>query len=155
MTIRAFQAADAQAVSALIIRTMQTSNAKDYPPDMLQDVISRQTPADVLSRASWTHFYVAEESGEIVGCGAIGPYWDSQTESSLFSFFVAPERQGSGLGRAIMETLEQDAYFLRASRVEIPASITALGFYQKMGYTFKNGCDQPDSELLYRLEKRR
>ena len=128
MTIRAFQAADAQAVPALIIRTMQTSNAKDYPPDMLQDVISRQTPADVLSRASWTHFYVAEEAGEIVGCGAIGPYWDSQTESSLFSFFVAPERQGSGLGRAIMETLEQDAYFLRASRVEIPASITALGF---------------------------
>ena len=153
MRIRRFQTADARDVSALIIRTMRTSNAKDYPPDLLEEVISRQRTEDVLTRASWTHFYVAEEAGELIGCGAIGPYWDSASESSLFSFFVAPEQQGRGIGRAIMETLEADEFFLRASRIEIPASITALGFYQKMGYTFKKGCSRPDSERLYRLEK--
>ncbi|CUW06358.1 hypothetical protein PB1A_1203 [Leuconostoc inhae] len=46
-----------------------------------------------------------------------------------------------------------DEYFLRASRIEIPASKTALHFYQKMGYGFKNGIDKLDSEELYRLEK--
>jgi len=46
-----------------------------------------------------------------------------------------------------------DEYFLRASRIEIPASKTALPFYQKMGYDFKNGIDEIDSEELYRLEK--
>lgn len=155
MTIRPFQASDAQAVSALIIRTMRTSNAKDYPPALLEDVIARQTPEDVLQRAGWTHFYVAEEDGHIIGSGAIGPFWGSETESCLFSFFVAPERQGTGVGRAILETLERDDYFLRAERIEIPASITALNFYRKMGYTFKNGMAQTDSDLLYRLEKRR
>lgn len=155
MHIRPFQPADAEAVSALIIHTLRSSNAKDYPPQMLEDVIARQTPADVLTRAGWTHFYVAEEGGALVGCGAVGPYWGSETESSLFSFFVAPAQQGRGVGRAIMQTLEQDPYFLRARRVEIPASITALGFYQKMGYTFKNGNDRIDGERLYRLEKYR
>ena len=155
MTIRRFQASDAQAVSLLIVRTMRTSNAKDYPPDLLEEVISRQTPEDVLQRAGQTHFYVVEEKNGIIGCGAIGPYWDSETESCLFSFFVAPERQGTGVGRAIMQTLERDEYFLRADRVEIPASITALGFYQKLGYVFKDGNDRIDGDWLYRLEKRR
>jgi len=53
----------------------------------------------------------------------------------------------------IINTLEMDEYFLRASRIEIPASKTALPFYQKMGYDFKNGIDEIDSEELYRLEK--
>lgn len=52
-----------------------------------------------------------------------------------------------------METLESDEYFLRSKRVEIPASITALTFYQKMGYDFKNGVNEVDEEGLYRLEK--
>lgn len=71
---------------------------------------------------------MAEEDGQIVGCGAIGPYWGSETESSLFTIFVLPEYQGRGIGRAVIRTLEEDAFFLRARRVEIPASITGTPF---------------------------
>lgn len=49
--------------------------------------------------------------------------------------------------------LSQDEYFLRAKRVEVPASITAVDFYRKLGYHYKNGIDRPDEERLYRLEK--
>jgi hypothetical protein len=54
-----------------------------------------------------------------------------------------------------METLEKDEFFLRAKRIEIPASITACEFYKKFGYTYKNGVSVPDDEQLFRLEKRR
>lgn len=155
MQIRRFTEADADAVSELIVRTMRTSNAADYPEELLARVIERQRPEDVRFRASWTHFYVAEEAGQIIGCGAIGPYWGSETESSLFSFFVDPTVQRRGVGRAIMETLETDEYFLRAERVEIPASITGLPFYLAMGYAYKNGIAEPDEERLFRLEKNR
>ena len=73
----------------------------------------------------------------------------------MFTIFVLPEYQGKGIGRKIIETLEQDEYFLRAKRVEIPASITATPFYLKMGYTYKNGVTEPDEEQLLRLEKHR
>jgi len=35
------------------------------------------------------------------------------------------------IGRKIIETLEKDEYFLRAKRIEVPASITAVPFYKK------------------------
>ena len=155
MEIRRMTEADAQAVSDLIVRTLRVSNAKDYPAEMLEGIVRQMQPRDILERASWTHFYVAEENGGIAGCGAIGPYWGSEEESSLFTIFVAPECQGRGIGRKIVETLEADPFALRARRIEIPASITGLAFYQKLGYTFKNGIDKPDEERLYRLEKHR
>ena len=153
MKIRRFEPADARAVSDVIVKTLRISNTKDYPPEEMEELILYQQPADVMQRASWTHFYVAEEEGQIVGCGAIGPYWGREDESSLFTIFVLPERQGRGVGRKIVETLERDEYALRARRIEIPASITGLPFYRKMGYGFKDGVETPDGEGLYRLEK--
>ena len=54
-----------------------------------------------------------------------------------------------------MEALERDEYFLRAKRIEVPASITARDFYRKLGYSYKNGVASVDEELLYRMEKNR
>ena len=153
MTIRRLKEQDARAVSELIITTIRISNTRDYAPELMEELIRTQTPEHVLERASWTHFYVAEEAGRIVGCGAIGPYWGKQDESSLFSIFVRPDLQGKGIGKAIVETLEQDEFALRARRIEIPASITGLPFYRKLGYDFKDGNDRLDEEQLYRLEK--
>lgn len=79
----------------------------------------------------------------------------STTESILLTIFVLPEYQGKGIGRMIIQTLEQDEYFLRANRIEIPASITAVEFYRKMGYDYKNGVKESDDEQVIRLEKYR
>jgi N-acetylglutamate synthase-like GNAT family acetyltransferase len=155
MLIRKFAETDAKEVSDLIIRTLMISNTKDYPAEMMAELTRRMQPGDILERARRTHFYVAEENNVIVGCGAIGPYWDKTDESSLFTIFVLPENQGRGIGRRIVETLEKDEYALRAKRIEIPASITGLEFYKKLGYDYKDNVTVPDEEGLYRLEKYR
>ena len=142
-------------VSALIATTLRTTNSRDYSPEYIENDVQKLGPEQIKQRADWTHFYVVCDNDKIIGCGAIGPYWGKTQESSLFTIFVLPEYQGKGVGRTIIETLEQDEYFLRAKRIEIPASITALNFYKKMGYTHKPGYEQPDNELLYRLEKHR
>ena len=144
---------DAAEVSALIQKTLRTSNSKDYSEEYIERDVQLFTPEYVIQRAGWTHFYVVCMDSQIVGCGAIGSYWGKTDESSLFNIFVLPEHQGKGIGRAIIQTLEQDEYFLRARRIEIPASITACAFYRKMGYDYKNGVVQVDEEGLYRLEK--
>ena len=154
ITIRPFEAADAQAVSEVIIRTIRISNVGDYTAELMEELAKREGPEQVLARAQWTHCYVAQDGGRVIGCGAIGPYWGKTDESSLFSIFVLPEYQRKGVGRLIVETLEQDEYALRASRIEIPASITGTPFYLKLGYTYKNGVNTPDGEGLLRLEKR-
>jgi len=153
MFIRRFEEKDAAQVSALVIRALRITNAKDYSAEEMEELARRMQPEDILQRASWTHMYVAGDGDRLIGCGAIGPYWGKTDESSLFTIFVDPDCQGKGIGRAIVEALEQDEYGLRARRIEIPASITALGFYEKMGYRKKPGCEEPDEEQLYRMEK--
>lgn len=152
-TVRKFVDSDADEVSALIIKTLRTTNIKDYSEEFIENDVKMFSPEGVIERASWTHFYVICDGDTIVGCGAIGPYWGKEDESSLFNIFVLPEYQGKGVGRKIIETLELDEFFLRAKRVEIPASITACDFYRKLGYTYKNGIDVVDEEQLFRLEK--
>ena len=151
--IRRFEIKDASEVSKLIAKTLRTVNIKDYSKEFIEETVNSFTPDKIIERSEWTHFYVVCIDEKIVGCGAIGPYWDKTDESSLFNIFVLPEYQGNGIGKQIINTLENDEYFLRAKRIEIPASITACSFYIKMGYNYKNGIDQIDEEQLYRLEK--
>ncbi len=155
MNVRRFDPKDAEEVSALIATTLRTTNIKDYSPDYIEKIVAASRPQDLLERARWTHFYVVCDEGRLVGCGAIGPYWGKEDESSFFTIFVLPAYQGKGIGVEIIRTLERDAYFLRAKRVEIPASITATPFYRKLGYDYKNGVTEPDAEGLLRLEKYR
>ena len=152
-SVRRFQVSDAEGVSELIIKTLRTTNIKDYSLEHIENDAKAFTPDGVIKRASWTHFYVVCDKTRIVGCGAIGPYWGKEDESSLFNIFVLPDYQRKGIGREIIKTLEQDEYFLRAKRIEIPSSIKACEFYKKMGYTYKNGVDVIDEEQLFRLEK--
>ncbi len=155
MNIRKFQDMDADEVSALIITTLRTTNIKNYSSEYIENDVRILQPHNILERAKLTYFYVVCDEHKIIGCGAIGPYWGKEDESSLFTVFVLPEYQGKGIGRKIIGTLEQDEYFLRAKRIEIPASITGAPFYRKMGYNYKNGICVPDEEGLLRMEKYR
>ena len=152
-TVRRFCAEDADAVVAMIARNMREVNSKDYPPEFIEEEIRTLNKEWLLGRSQWTHAYVVCDGDTVVGHGAIGPYWGSETESCLFTIFVLPEYHGQGIGRAIIQTLEQDEFFLRANRVEIPASITAREFYRRMGYSYKNGVETPDEEGICRMEK--
>ena len=97
--------------------------------------------------------YVICEQDKIVGTGSIKHLDGSLTECALVTIFVLPEYQGQGIGRIIIDTLEQDELFLTSTRTEIGASITACQFYEKLGYTYKNNKKILDSHGLYTMEK--
>ena len=151
--IRRFQPEDAEETAQVIAQTLRISNSKDYPEAYIEANVASHTAEVLIQRAEEGHMYVVCEDANIIGCGAIAGYWGSTEESILLTIFVLPAYQGKGIGRQIIGTLEQDEYFLRASRIEIPASATAVEFYRKMGYDFKKNTVQPDEEGLYRLEK--
>ena len=153
MIIRKFKNEDSVELAEVIAKTLRTTISKDYSSEYIENDISFLTADKLIERSNWTNLYVVCEDEKIIGCGAIGSYWGKEDESSLFTIFVLPEYQGQGIGRKIMETLEQDDYFFRAKRIEIPASITAVKFYKKFGYDYKNGVNEIDDEQLYRLEK--
>lgn len=148
-----FKEEDATEIKLLIHRAMLETNIQDYTLESLQEDMKAIDEAMLIHRASFTHFYVFRDGSKIIGTGAIGPYWDSLTESSLFTIFVLPEYQGQGVGRLIIETLEKDGFYESADRVEVPASITAVNFYKQFGYKLKPGVTGPDEEGIIRMEK--
>ena len=153
VSARRITEADAEEVSRLVVRNFLEVNSKDYGLDAMKQLASVFTAEKILQTASYAHMYVFEWQEKIIGVGAISSFWGSETESILLTIFVQPELHGKSIGRQIVRTLENDELFARASRIEIPASITATEFYRKLGYDFKNGIKELDDEGHYRLEK--
>ena len=153
--IRRFQERDAAEVSAVIGEALRVSNAPDYPPEIIQEMLDLYVPANLLEQAGDEHLYVLLHGDRITGCGGIAPYMGSATESILVTVFVLPEYQGTGAGRRIMKALEEDPYFLRAERVVVHSSITARDFYRSLGYQYQDGVGAPDEEGCIHMEKQR
>ena len=152
LLIRLFNEADAEAVQNIIHRGLREINGKDYPAELIEEYCACFTLKKIKSQADSAHMYVAASGDKILGTGSIAPYWGSEKESILLTIYVLPEMIGQGIGTAIINALEQDEYFLRANRIEIPSSITSVKFYQKMGYAPKNGIE-PDKEGIVPMEK--
>ena len=153
LMIRKYQEQDAEAIVNIIRRNFLEVNVKDYGKEAMKKLAEHHDVNWFKGVASYANVYVFCIDDEIVGVGAISSFWGSLTESILLTIFVLPEMHGNGIGRRIIQTLEQDELFLRADRIEIPASITAVEFYRKQGYEYKNGVKELDEEGHYRLEK--
>ena len=155
VTVRRFAPADADEVQNIIHRGLREINGKDYPPKRIEEYCGYFTVDKIKSQAETAHMYVAvSDDGRVAGTGTIAPFWGSETESILLTVYILPDLIGQGIGTAIIHALEQDEYALRAKRIEIPSSVTAVNFYRKMGYGFKDG-GKPDEEGLIRMEKRK
>ena len=152
MLIRLFKESDTGAVQNIIHRGLREINGKDYPAELMEEYCNYFTLEKIKNQANSAHMYVAVSGDEIVGTGSIAPYWGSEKESILLTIYILPEMIGHGVGSAIINTLEQDEYFLRAERIEIPSSVTAVKFYEKLGYIPKNGVE-PDAEGIVPMEK--
>ena len=139
MEIRLINENEYGEVSKMIARSLENSAFAVFYPQCSVEYMKEILNAEgVEQRAKNSHFYVLLEEGSIVGCGAIAPYDGSCDESQLCNIFVDAGKQGKGFGKKIIETLEKDEYFLRAKRIEISASVSAIPFYRKLGYEHKN-----------------
>lgn len=161
--VKPYQKENAEEIVNLIIRNFREVNVKDYGEKAIEELVATHDVNWFRGVAEYANVYVfwkrstktlgANSEDKIVGVGSISSFWGSLTESILLTVFVLPELHGQGIGSYIIDTLESDELFLRAERIEIPASITAVEFYRKKGYDHKDGIKKLDDEQHYRLEK--
>ena len=127
MRIRAYESADANAVSQLIRTTMRISNSADYPMDRLQPLIDYFSPEKVDQLSRERVCLVAEEAGEIVGTGGL-------EDDELVTFFVNPGWQGRGIGSALLSAVEAVASTRGIRELKVGSSLAGAPFYQSHGY---------------------
>lgn len=125
--IRPANPQDAGAISRLIIATLHTSNAQDYPATVIAQVLQNFSPHAVRQLLNKRQVFVAQAANKILGTASL----DGHTVRSVF---VAPDNQGQGVGRQLMAELERQALASGATHLTVPASITAEGFYAHLGF---------------------
>jgi GNAT superfamily N-acetyltransferase len=144
--IRTFEPRDAEAVSALIRRTMRESNSRDYPLDRLQPLIDYFSPEKVLRLGRERVCLVAEVDRLPIGTAALDG-------AELATFFVLPERQGQGIGAQLLAAIEAHARALGIARLTVDASITGAAFYARMGYLRSGTEREGTAGVQIRMEK--
>ena len=80
-------------------------------------------------------FWVAEERGELVGCGALHVLWEDLAE--IRTVAVAPHALGRGVGHAIVDQLIAAARELGLSRIFVLTFETA--FFSRHGFVEIDG----------------
>ena len=125
--VRLAQPTDAEGISQVILAALRSSNARDYPADVIARVASNFTPEAVLQLLTRRTVLVALQDQQIVATAAL----DANVVRSVF---VNPALQGQGIGRQLMVDIEQRAREAGVTVLSVPSSLTAEPFYTKLGF---------------------
>jgi N-acetylglutamate synthase-like GNAT family acetyltransferase len=125
--IRRATAEDAAAISQVIIRSLRQSNAQDYLPEVIAQVEKSFTPEAVFALLSQRQVFVATLDHRVVATASL-------EGDVVRSVFVDPSHQAGGLGRQLMATIESIAIDAKIAVLRVPSSLTAEGFYSKLGF---------------------
>lgn len=119
---------DARAISQVIIAALRTTNTKDYSRDVIERVEKSFSPSAVADFIGKRIVFVTLQGQTVVGTASL----DGQVVRSVF---VDPQTHRQGIGRQLMSTVEQRATASGTMTLQVPSSITAERFYQKLGYS--------------------
>ncbi|KPN89874.1 GNAT family N-acetyltransferase [Pseudomonas nunensis] len=125
--IRLANPQDAAAISQVIIQSLRQSNAQDYSAEIIAQVETSFSTESILLLLSQRQVFVATLDHQVVATASLD-------HDIIRSVFVAPDHQGSGIGRQLMTTLQSVARDANIKILRVPSSITAEGFYLKLGF---------------------
>jgi putative acetyltransferase len=127
--VRAFVPADTGEIMRLFHDTVHAVNIRDYSAEQVAAWAPEYMDED-LWRGSLVahHTAVAEEDGQIVG------FADWEENGHLDRFYVHKDRQGAGVGTALLDAIENDARAHGVTHFHTEASITARPFFERRGY---------------------
>lgn len=141
--IRPIESADAKVV-AHIIRSVLTEHDFLFEGCSIHDPeVDDMHQAYHFDEKSVYYVLVHRDSGEVVGCGGIGPLKEAPGVCELRKLYFLPHARGSGQGRRMMQLCLQDAKRLgyKECYIETMASLEPAGhLYRRMGFELK--CSQ-------------
>ncbi|WP_298859383.1 GNAT family N-acetyltransferase [uncultured Gimesia sp.] len=87
---------------------------------------------DLTAETEYLHYGMIASS-RVIACALAIPV--SEIKMKIRQMTVAPQYQGQGTGRALLQNMELDFQQRGVALLELDARVTAVGFYEKLGYT--------------------
>ncbi len=148
-TIRGATPSDALGIAKVHVLTWQSAYKGLIPDSYLQTLsISNRTEnwtKQLEKPANGTCYFVAELEGEILGFSTVGKTGDRDLSSDvgeLYAIYVLPDKQGSGIGSALLEValdFLKNENFKSATLWVLEANHTSRGWYVSRGWQLEGG----------------
>ena len=126
--LRRFRLDDAPALIALFRDTVRRVNSRDYTPEQIAAWAPDEVDPKRTEVLADRYTIVAEEGDMIVG------FTDLEPDGHIDRFFVHADRQGVGVGRAMMAELAAEAGRAGLRRRFAEVSVTARPFFERQGF---------------------
>jgi ribosomal protein S18 acetylase RimI-like enzyme len=127
LNVRKFRATDLFAVKALIHRAIAACYPGYYCGEAIRFFGNYHNEQAIFHDAREGCTIVFERGGRIVGTGTLAG-------NEVKRVFVDPACQHEGVGRLIMEQLENLAAAAGVTLVKLDASLPSRSFYERLGY---------------------
>lgn len=128
-TIRAARLDDADAICAVHRASILGICSSRYSEREIAAWIGLLTPDKYLEPLRTLVMFVAESGGEVVGFGQLNPGL-----SLVQAVYVHPGSARNGVGRALLEHLEEAARQQGMTHLALDATLNAESFYERAGY---------------------
>jgi N-acetylglutamate synthase-like GNAT family acetyltransferase len=126
-SIRPASDGDVEAISQVIVSALRETNAGDYAPEVISRLEKNFSAAAVRDLMSKQKMFVAALGQQIVGTASLDG-------AMVRTFFVAPNAQGTGIGRPLLAEVESAARQAGIGTLVVQSSVTAEQFYVKLGF---------------------
>ncbi|MBF2072318.1 MAG: GNAT family N-acetyltransferase [Synechococcales cyanobacterium C42_A2020_086] len=146
--IRDWQPADRPMAAALIQSVLEEYRLSCEPEGADWDVMQ-------VESAYWAtggEFWVVEQQGRLVGTGGYYPIARGQKAVEIRKMYLLPEVRGQGLGRFLLQTLEQQIAKRGFQQIWIEtASVLkeAIKLYESSGYVPSTGVETARCDRVY------
>ena len=134
-----------------ILKTVEVSNSPDYLPSVIEYQLQTHYTMDWIRKQMQSRYFIVTLiEGKVVGTGSLD-------ENEIKAVFVDPSYQRRGVGRAMMEELEEYARTIGLKGVLLKSSITPYDFYKRLDYRLVEKLSeelQGDRIVTYLMKKR-
>jgi GNAT superfamily N-acetyltransferase len=144
--IRRFLPKDGKQVAALIANTLLVSNTGSYSLEEIRSLAHGYSSATLEGLSRHARVWVYVEGDQIQGVVCLD-------RATIQALFVAPDRQGKGIGRALLGIAEEAAHRRGRRELSVPASLTAVDFYEHLGFRSLGPGRSSGGVLIERMSK--
>ena len=145
----------AEEISKIIIQNLMEINSKDYGIEFVQKSSQEFTVSEIQKNfPKRTKVFVALDNNIVVGTAGLDKSWyNDDGEYWILTVFVDVAHHKKGIGRLLINEVENFAKKITAKKLVIPSSIYGCEFYHNLGYNYQNGKKELNENQMYIMEK--
>lgn len=128
MFLRPYRPADKRPLQQLFYDTVRSVNARDYSAEQIERWAPEEPNREAWARLDLQHCFVVEYQKQLVGFASLSD------EGLVDYLYVHKDFQNRSIASTLLKQLERFARKKGFEKLSTEASITALGFFEKMGF---------------------